>query len=494
MTKVLIIDDDPVQCRISSEILIAQNYDALTALSGEEGLAILAEQQVDAVILDMIMPEMDGMAVMSEMDKRGHNQPIIVQTANSSIEIVITAMRKGAADFFVKPASPERLIISLQNALKRNELERCLRTERNRLSGKFGFDDIITQAPIMDRVKELGEKASTSNIPVLIEGESGTGKELIARAIQAGSKRNNKPFVTVNCGAIPANLVESTLFGHKKGAFTGATADQKGKFQEADGGTLFLDEVGELPLVMQVKLLRALQEGEVEPVGATKPEKVDVRIVSATNKRLLNLTKEGHFREDLFYRLNVFPIYLPPLRERHGDLEPLIEHFITRFSAEEARHVSRCHPDAVAMLNQYDWPGNVRQLENTIYRAVVLADKAELQPQDFPQIQASLNNADAIRQQLSQQPHMSAPTHIDDATMTERVLEQNIAQIEPPRDRFVAENGDVEPLVHVERDLIAFALEQYQGRMSAVARALGIGRSTLYRKIKEYGLEEENVA
>ena len=209
----------PVQCRISSEILIAQNYDALTALSGEEGLAVLADQQVDAVILDMIMPEMDGMAVMSEMAKRGHNQPIIVQTANSSIETVITAMRKGAADFFVKPASPERLIISLQNALKRNELERCLRSERNRLSGKFGFDDIITQAPIMDRVKELGEKASTSNIPVLIEGESGTGKELIARAIQAGSKRNNKPFVTVNCGAIPANLVESTLFGHKKGAF-----------------------------------------------------------------------------------------------------------------------------------------------------------------------------------------------------------------------------------------------------------------------------------
>jgi DNA-binding NtrC family response regulator len=251
MAKVLIIDDDPVQCRLSTEILKANGYDAFEALSGPSGLQILEETTIDAVILDLVMPEMDGMAVMNEMTKRGMKHPVIVQTANSSIETIVTAIRHGAVDFFVKPVAPERLTISLQNALKRQSLETCLRTERNRLSGHFGFDDIITKSPVMNRVKELGSKAGASNIPVLIEGESGTGKELVARAIQASSKRANKPFVTVNCGAIPPNLVESILFGHKKGSFTGAISDQKGKFQEADGGTLFLDEIGELPLDMQ---------------------------------------------------------------------------------------------------------------------------------------------------------------------------------------------------------------------------------------------------
>ncbi|GLQ16303.1 sigma-54-dependent transcriptional regulator [Maritalea porphyrae] len=491
MAKVLIIDDDPVQCRLSTEILKSNGFEALEALSGPLGLDILEDQQIDAVILDLVMPEMDGMAVMAEMSKRQMNHPVIVQTANSSIETIVTAMRHGAVDFFVKPVAPERLIISLENALKRQSLETCLRTERNRLSGHFGFDDIITKSPIMDRVKELGNKASASNIPVLIEGESGTGKELIARAIQASSKRANKPFVTVNCGAIPPNLVESTLFGHKKGSFTGANTDQKGKFQEADGGTLFLDEIGELPLDMQVKLLRALQEGEVEPIGAAKPEKVDVRIISATNKRLLNLTKEGHFREDLFYRLNVFPIYLPPLRERMDDLDALIAHFIARFSAEEGRHISQCTPKTVAMLKSYDWPGNVRQLENTIYRAVVLASNAVLETEDFPQICASLEGADRIRHQLAARPNMAIPVHIDQISEPTPIVSPEPTK---QKDRFVGEDGDIAPLDNVERDLIAFALDQYQGKMSAVARALGIGRSTLYRKIKEYGLEESDAA
>ncbi|WP_299346727.1 sigma-54 dependent transcriptional regulator [uncultured Maritalea sp.] len=491
MAKVLIIDDDPVQCRLSTQILKTNGYEAFEALSGAEGLKLLEDTQIDAVILDLIMPEMDGMAVMAEMNKRNLPQPIIVQTANSSIETIVTAMRHGATDFFVKPVAPERLVISLQNALKRQSLETCLRTERNRLSGHFGFDDIITKSPVMNRVKELGAKAGASNIPVLIEGESGTGKELIARAIQACSKRANKPFITVNCGAIPVNLVESTLFGHKKGSFTGANAAQKGKFQEADGGTLFLDEIGELPLDMQVKLLRALQEGEVEPVGSTTPEKVDVRIVSATNKRLLNLTKEGHFREDLYYRLNVFPIYLPPLRERMDDLDALIAHFIARFGAEEGRNIAQCSAEALTLLKGYDWPGNVRQLENTVYRAVVLATNSVLEPSDFPQICASIEGADRIRTQLASHPHMSMPVHIDDLTTPAPEVPATLTK---EKDRFVAADGDIEPLEHVERDLIAFALDQYQGRMSAVARALGIGRSTLYRKIKEYGLEDSNAA
>jgi len=491
MTKVLIIDDDPVQCRLSTEMLKSNGYEAIEALSGAAGLELLAEEKIDAVILDLIMPEMDGMTVMTEMKKRGMTHPVIVQTSNSSIETIVTAMRHGATDFFVKPVAPERLTISLQNALKRQTLETCLRTEKNRLSGHFGFDDIITQSDAMAKVKSLGTKASASNIPVLIEGESGTGKELIARAIQASSKRTNKPIVTINCGAIPANLVESVLFGHKKGAFTGATSDQKGKFQEADGGTLFLDEVGELPLDMQVKLLRALQEGEVEPVGATVAEKVDVRIISATNKRLLNLTKDGHFREDLYYRLNVFPIYLPPLRERMEDLDALSAHFIARFASEEGRHISSCSIPAQELLSSYDWPGNVRQLENTIYRAVVLAGTSNLEVDDFPQIQASIEGADKIRETLTNQPHMAAPVHIDDQSSPDGPL-PNASEMQ--RDRFVDENGTLSPLDSVEKDLIIFALDQHQGRMSAVARALGIGRSTLYRKLKEYGLDESNAA
>lgn len=492
MANILVIDDDPIQCRLSSELLSANGYTAFTALSGQDGLNLLQSEKIDAVILDMVMPEMDGQATLAEMQKRGHTQPVIIQTANSSIDNVVAMMRLGATDFFAKPVSPERLMISLQNALKRRDLENCIRTERNRLSGKFRFDDMIGKSPAMARVKELGEKASASNIPVLIEGESGTGKELVARAIQAGSKRAHKPFVTVNCGAIPLHLVESTLFGHKKGAFTGAVSDQKGKFQEADGGTLFLDEIGELPLEMQVKLLRALQEGEVEPVGATMPEKVDVRIISATNKRLLNLTKEGHFREDLFYRLNVFPIYLPPLRDRDGDLTALLEHFVTRFAAEESRKIFGCSAETIQMLEAYDWPGNVRQLENSVYRAVVLSETAQLTPADFPQIKASLEGAAQIREQLAHQPHLKKPTHIDSVTAPD--LPTDIPLIEPPKDRFVTESGDVAPLENIERDLISFALEQHNGQMSAVARALGIGRSTLYRKIKEYGLEESDAA
>jgi DNA-binding NtrC family response regulator len=238
--------------------------------------------------------------------------------------------------------------------------------------------------------------------------------------------------------------------------------------------------------------LRALQEGEVEPVGATMPEKVDVRIISATNKRLLNLTKEGHFREDLFYRLNVFPIYLPPLRDREGDLSALLDHFITRFAAEESRKIFGCTAETISMLEQYDWPGNVRQLENSVYRAVVLAETAQLTPSDFPQIKASLEGAAHIREELAHQPHMQKPTHIDSAQAPD--LPTHIPLIEPQKDRFVTEAGEVAPLEHIEKDLIAFALEQHNGQMSAVARALGIGRSTLYRKIKEYGLEQSDAA
>src|SRR5690606_20516926 len=300
--------------------------------------------------------------------------------------------------------------------------------------------------------------------PVLIEGETGTGKELVARIIQGTGDRAGKPFVSVNCGAIPPNLVESVLFGHRKGAFTGAHSDQAGKFAEAHGGTPFLDEVGELPLEIQVKLLRALQDGEIEPVGASRPEKVNVRVISATNRRLLNLAKSGDFREDLFYRLNVFPIYVPPLRERMEDVAELVAMFIARFSAEAGKRVLGISPAALSLLMNYDWPGNVRQLENAVYRAIVLTDGAFLASVDFPQIVAQSSGRDSAIKAIEQVPVPAAPVHIDTAPARQRAV------IEQPAvpDRFLDATGEITALAEIERAAIVFAIAHHGGRMSRV--------------------------
>ena len=486
MTRVLIVDDDPVQLRLTSEVARRAGFTPVTAQGGDEALSLMrANPGFGVVILDLVMPDRDGMAVMEAMARDGNTTPVIIQTAHSSLETVVSAMRKGAVDFFVKPVAPERLIVSLRNAMKLEELEAIVRTERNRRSGTLGLDDIVTRSPAMQRLLMLSQKAAKSPIPVLIEGETGTGKELIARVIQGMGDRASKPFVTVNCSAIPSNLIESTLFGHKKGAFTGATADHAGKFAEAHGGTLFLDEIGELPPDAQAKLLRALQEGEIEPVGASRPERVNVRVISATNRRLLGLAQSGEFREDLYYRLNVFPIYLPPLRERPEDIEPLAAHFIARFSAEAGKRVAGISNPALDLLRAYNWPGNVRQLENAVYRAIVLSDGGYLELADFPQIVAQSRGRDESARLVQALPAPSAPVHIDAVRSQRRESETH--DIVP--DRFLDAKGEVAPLPDLERELISFALRHYGGRMSKVARALKIGRSTLYRKLREYGLE-----
>lgn len=487
MTRVLVVDDDPVQLRLTAEVANRAGFKPITATGGEQALAILRDDRnIGAMILDLVMPDLDGMGVMAAMRQEGLTTPVIIQTANASLDTVISAMRQGAVDYFVKPVAPERLVISLRNTMKLETLEAAIRSEHARRTGTFTRADMIASAPAMARVLSLCAKAAKSPIPVLIEGETGVGKELVARIIQGTGERASKPFVTVNCGAIPPNLVESVLFGHKKGAFTGAIADQPGKFAEAHGGTLFLDEVGELPLDTQTKLLRALQEGEIEPVGATRPEKVNVRVISATNRRLLNLAKSGDFREDLFYRLNVFPIYMPPLRERMEDLSALVNHFIARFAAEAGKRVLGITPPALDLLAAYDWPGNVRQLENAVYRAVVLTDGAFLEVQDFPQIVAQANGREEVLRSVENTPVPAAPIHIDSAPPRER-HEPAIVQV---RDRFLSPNGELQALADLEREAIAFAIEYHNGRMSRVARALGIGRSTLYRKVHEYGLAE----
>lgn len=487
MTRVLVVDDDPVQLRLTAEVANRAGFKPITATGGEQALSILRDdRQIGAMILDLVMPDLDGMGVLEVMRREGLTTPVIIQTANASLETVISAMRQGAADYFVKPVAPERLIISLRNAMKLDALETAIRAEHARKSGTFTRADMIASAPAMARVLALSAKASRSTIPVLIEGETGTGKELVARIIQGTGDRAGKPFVTVNCGAIPPNLVESVLFGHRKGAFTGAHADQTGKFAEAHNGTIFLDEVGELPLETQVKLLRVLQEGEIEPLGAAKAEKVNVRVISATNRRLLNLAKSGEFREDLYYRLNVFPIYVPPLRERREDLANLIDHFIARFAAEAGKRVLGISPAAMDMIAAYDWPGNVRQLENAVYRAIVLTDGAFLETQDFPQIVAQSAGREEALRTIEQVEMPTAPVHIDAAPARSRV--EPLMPSAP--DRFLNDTGELQALSDIERAAITFAIEHHGGRMSRVARALGIGRSTLYRKLHEYGLAE----
>src|SRR6059036_850855 len=385
---ILIADDDAVQRRLVENMVQKCGYEPLVVDSGDAAVALLTApdaQAIDAVVLDLVMPGLDGLGVLSKMREAGLSIPVIVQTAHGGIDNVVSAMRAGAQDFVVKPASFERLQVSLRNALNTSSLKGELQRIRHSREGRLTFADIITRSETMAGVLRTAQKAASSSIPVLVEGESGVGKELFARAIHGSSERKSKPFVAVNCGAIPVNLVESILFGHEKGAFTGATERHMGKFVEASGGTLFLDEVGELPLAAQVKLLRALQEGTVEAVGGRKPVKVDVRIISATNRRLLERVKQGHFREDLFYRLHVLPLTVPSLRARREDIPHLLRHFLARFAAEENRAITGISGEAVAHLAELDWPGNIRQLENAVYRAVVMSESDQLGLPDFPQ-------------------------------------------------------------------------------------------------------------
>src|SRR5436309_8278525 len=387
--SILIVDDDAVARRLVENMVQKCGYETLVVESGDAAIAMLAAPDapgIDAVVLDLVMPGLDGMGVLAKIREAGLNIPVIVQTAHGGIDNVVSAMRAGAQDFVVKPAGFERLQVSLRNALNTSALKGELQRIKHSREGRLTFSDIVTRSETMTGVLRTAQKAATSSIPVLIEGESGVGKELFARAIHGSGERKAKPFVAVNCGAIPDNLVESILFGHEKGAFTGATERHMGKFVEAHGGTLFLDEISELPLTAQVKLLRALQEGAVEAVGARKPVKVDVRIISATNRKLLDRVKGGQFREDLFYRLHVLPLTIPPLRSRREDIPHLLRHFLARFAAEENRTVSGISGEAMAHLSHLDWPGNIRQLENTVYRAVVMSETDQLGLPDFPQV------------------------------------------------------------------------------------------------------------
>lgn len=519
MPTILIVDDEPVQLRLLRASVERLGHNVIEATDGSKALEIILakNQSVDAVILDLVMPETDGMAVLERLRRENNPVPVIVQTAKGGIETVVAAMREGAFDFLVKPASPQKLQAALGAVIKVSAATgNASPSDFGREAG-FGFDDIITKSTTMAPVLKMAQKAAGSTIPVLVEGESGVGKEMIAKAIHGSSDRSRKPFITVNCGALPENLVESILFGHEKGAFTGAVEKRPGKFQEADGGTLFLDEVGELPLDLQVKLLRAIQENEIDPVGARRPVKVDIRIVSATNRNLEEDVKNGIFREDLYYRLNVLPLRVPPLRERREDIIPLAFHFAKKVARRERNlSISAFDPAVMTLLQEYDWPGNVRELENAIFRAVVLCEGDVLRVSEFPQITAQNTEFSSTSVVLEDGEHsdeasllsidgeVSMQTPVSDQEFTVNELGDRSPRADhewasasqlPPTSGYgmvslISTKGDVKPLAELEEEAIRFALEAYNNRMSEIARRLGIGRSTLYRKLKEFGIGE----
>ncbi|WP_246209603.1 sigma-54-dependent transcriptional regulator [Pikeienuella piscinae] len=451
---ILMVDDDPAQRRMTGAMLTAVNRRWIEAEGGSAALDVLngpLGPRVSLVLLDLAMPDLDGMEVLARLRPARRDLPVIALTALGSVAHAVAAMRAGAQDFLIKPVAPERLETAIRAALSREGAERS----RRRVSAPLaidGFAALVARSPVTRGAIRLAARAARSTIPVLIEGESGVGKEVFARAIHAASDRAAGPFVAVNCGALPEMLVESILFGHEKGAFTGAVARRIGKFEEADGGVLFLDEIGDLPLGAQVKLLRAAQEGEVDPVGGARTIRTDIRLISATNRDLAAEVAAGRFREDLFYRIGVFPVTLPALRERREDIAPLAERFVARFAAQERKPVVGLDTAALALLTAAQWPGNVRQLENAIHRAVVLSEGALLGAADFS--------------------HIGPPAAGGHATRTSE------------RQAFFDEDGHIRPLVEIEAAALEAALTRYGGAMSEAARRLGIGRSTLYRKTR----------
>ena len=458
----LLIDEEPAQRRLIAALAARAGWRSIFASDGEMGVAMLGTQDgmlLDAIILDHWAPDADATGVIAALRERRPALPILMLTANGSVAQAVAAMRAGATDFLVKPLAPERLLAALEAAVAGTAAGE-LRPLTEKIPALLAFDEIVGSAPEFRAALAIAAKAARARVPLLIEGESGVGKEVVAEAIHAASPRAKKAMVTVNCGAIPANLVESELFGHEKGAFTGAFERKIGRFQDADGGTLFLDEVGEMPLDAQVKLLRVLQTGEIHPIGARHSKEVDVRVIAATNKRLLDEVEAGRFREDLYYRLNVVPVTIPPLRERAGDIAALTRHLLARIAKQPGLRPLGITDDALALLADYDWPGNVRQLQNALFRAAVLCDGAALTKADFPQI-ASLG----ARRQATTQAAMAGGVTLFHA------------------------DGNMRPLEDIEADVIRLAIGHYRGRMTEVARRLGIGRSTLYRKLGELGIE-----
>ena len=455
METVLIVDDEKNYPLILSAILEEEGFETFTANSGHEALEILSNTDIDLVLTDMKMPSMDGIELLEEIKAKDQDLPVIMMTAHGTVDKAVEAMQKGAYSYILKPFDNDRLIIYVNKAIGMHRVVKENRQLRDAVELKYSFGNIIGKSKVMQDVFETIRKVAPATATVLIEGESGTGKELVAKSIHFNSLRRDKPFVAVNCSALAENLLESELFGHEKGAFTGAVNMKKGRFEIADGGTLFLDEIGELSPNLQVKLLRVLQDKVIERVGGVKPISVDIRIIAATNKRLKSEMLKGRFREDLFYRLNVVHIVLPVLKDRKEDLGILVDHFIAKYKDERKFDISitGIDPEVKRLFYEYSWPGNVRELENVIERAMVLCQDNTIKVLDLPkEFKNSIDNS----------------LHIE-SIPADAKLDETMAMI--------------------EKKMLERALNLTNNVQSQAAELLGIGKSGLNWKIKKFKLE-----
>ncbi|NOX38648.1 MAG: sigma-54-dependent Fis family transcriptional regulator [Calditrichaeota bacterium] len=439
---ILVVDDEPSVCDSLRRWFQEEGYTVTTARSAEEALQKMHAGPYDVILLDIKMPGMDGLALQRRIRELDPKAVVIIMTAYASVETAVEALKQGAYDYVTKPFDPDDLSRLVRNALKQKRLADENLQLKEKISELMGVDQIVAESPGMKQVLELVDTVAGTDSTVLIRGESGTGKELIARAIHARSKRRFYPLVAVNCGAIPETLLESELFGHEKGAFTGAQFQRKGKIEQASGGTLFLDEVGDIPPKMQVDLLRVLETRRLTRLGGSEEIQVDFRLICATHQPLEQLVAEGKFRADLYYRINVFTIVIPPLRERKEDILPLARFFIEKYARSMGKPVKQLSPEAERTLLAYHWPGNVRELENAIERAMVIGKTSEIQPRDLPLF-------------------AEAP---------------------------LPEGAELVSLAEVERQHIQKVLDRVGGNVTRAARILGIDRVTLYNKIKKYGL------
>jgi two-component system, NtrC family, response regulator len=455
MDTILVVDDETNYLTVMEALLGEAGYEVVTVPSALDALKIAAASDLDLVLTDMKMPKMSGIELLDELHRLYHDLPVIIMTAFGTVEKAVMAMKKGAFDYILKPFKNEEILVTIAKALEYRHLILTNRLLSQELEKKYGFPNIVGESRGMQEILALVKRVAASRATVLVSGESGTGKELIARAIHQCSTRASKSFVSVNCAALTETLLESELFGHERGAFTHAVAMRKGRFELADGGTLFMDEVAEMSQGLQVKLLRVLQEMEFERVGGNRTIKVDVRVVAASNKELKEEVEAGRFREDLFYRLNVVHLHVPPLRQRQEDIPLLAAHFIKKFATENTRGKMRITPDALRVLAHYGWPGNVRELENVMERAVILCHDSLITPQDLP-------------------AELAPPAE------TEAKLDI---------DRFIPLNTPLpEALESIEEQMIRRALERSGQVQVRAAEMLGITKSLLQYKLKKYHL------
>ncbi|MGE8150784.1 sigma-54-dependent transcriptional regulator [Pseudomonas vancouverensis] len=458
--NVLVVDDEPKLCDLLASALSQNGISVFTAGNGLHALKVLEAEDIDLVISDWRMPGMDGPQLLAEIKSRFPHLPVIVMTAYSTVKNAVQSMRNGAFDYIAKPFDIDELDITVHKALQFRDILKDNQRMRAELDEHQQIDSLIGDSPSFRRVLQAIDSVRESSATILLTGESGTGKEMVARAIHKHGNRADKPFVAVNCAAIPEGLLESEMFGHRKGAFTGAVTDRIGRFTQADGGTLFLDEIGEMPLALQAKILRALQERIIEPVGDTKERKVDVRVIAATNKNLLDAVANKEFREDLYYRLNVFPIPLPALRERAEDIAPLARHFAHVLGATAGKRITGFSAAALQAMSQYAWPGNIRELQNCVERATIVASGAVIEDEDLP---AYLFASAPSESGVIFSEGSSVPSDLDAA------------------------------LAEVEKSYILAALAQSNGVQAAAAQLIGISERSFWYRLKKLGIHVDKI-